>query len=74
MAAARGIDNDEGDADGAVTVLEGEALSVLTIVPKTRCEDTVLYCLPMIAPYTGLTKVPFKVSCYCTKCVFRQCV
>lgn len=52
---------EEGD-DSAERV-EGEALAVLTLVHHTVSDDTVLYCLPMLAPYTALHRVPYKVSC-----------
>jgi hypothetical protein len=36
-------------------------VSIISLVNQCTPEDTVLYCLPMIAPYSALTKTPYKV-------------
>lgn len=55
-------DDDDDEAAVNAGAIEGEALAVLTLVPATTNEDTVMYCLPMLAPYTALSRVPYKVS------------
>ena len=47
-----------GDED---VVTSSDAVSVITLVAQCVPDDTVLYCLPMLAPYTALAKVPYKV-------------
>jgi hypothetical protein len=54
-------EDDEEDTSVTAGTIEGEALAVLTLVPATSKDDTVLYCLPMLAPYTALSRVPYKV-------------
>jgi hypothetical protein len=48
-----------GDDD--VVPASSDAVSIISLVNQCTPDDTVLYCLPMIAPYSALAKTPYKV-------------